>query len=86
MSLSTAHGDVDIDTEFIESMSSLIAARREVIETHTQGGPALVRRETDEELFHMMSELIETHTLNGEQPDDSLLDAMDGAAAPALQP
>ena len=33
----------------------------------------------------MMSELIETHTLNGEQPDDSLLDAMDGAVAPALQ-
>tara|TARA_B100000795_G_scaffold246328_1_gene211938 strand:- start:765 stop:911 length:147 start_codon:yes stop_codon:yes gene_type:complete len=45
MSLSTAHGDVDIDTEFIERMSSLIAARREVIETHTQGGAHSMRTE-----------------------------------------
>ena len=61
MLLSTAQSDMAIDTEFIESMSSLIAARREVIETHTLGGPALVRRDTDEELFTIMAEVCHTH-------------------------
>ena len=77
MSTTLLQGDLAVDSELIQSMSSLIEARREVIETYTIGGPALMRRDTDEDLFTMMAELIETHTLNGEEPDDEMLDAMD---------
>ena len=92
MSTTLLQGDLAVDSELIQSMSSLIEARREVIETYTVGGaqhaertpaptptvsptlarilllrgvfatqpcpgPALMRRDTDEDLFTMMAEV-----------------------------
>ena len=95
MSLSITQADGAVDTEFVESMSAVIAARRATVvqqqQRHT--GRALVRRDTDEELFTMMAELIETHDVmrrgsgsgsgsldkgGGEDADEALLNAMDG--------